>query len=513
MKKQMKSLIIGLVAVLALVGVLVVLMVMPEKEPETSSSSTVSAAPSTTVELLKLALDDMVRVDVKNTEEYFFVRDPEDESSWIIEELKGLPKVKNAYAMLALNMCSVKAQDTIEENAADLSIYGLKDPVSTVTVTMKDGSKHTLEVGNQAPGGSGYTYAKMAGSNTVYVVNTSDVSRYHQVKTDYISTTLVNLTANASTGEVTVPTIMKMEISGTAHEDTIKIEQAENIVTAETDSNANSRVGFSSHLITEPKLRDISTYVFTDYVQSIFNTAAEEIVAYNVTEADLAQYGLDTPYTHLKASYQEAVTDASGKSTTKNGYINFRISEPDAEGSFYLMYDEVPVVYKATVTGEYESMDNIWTKAGYSELASRLFVLPMINSLDSVTVTTPDAEYLFDLTLVGKGTDDEKLNIHYDGKAITEEAFKKFYQVMIGATAEDLVTDDVQLGEMLCEFTYKYDDKGHKDDVVTYYKGPTRYVYVAVNGEVEFTTRSAFVDKIYDSIPKVLENEVISPNW
>ena len=510
MKKQMKSLIIGLVCVLALVGVLVVLMVMPEKEPESSSSSTASTVQSTTVDLLKLTLDDIVRVDVKNTEEYFFERDPDAENEWLMEELKGLPKVKNAYAMLALNMCSVKAQDTIEENAADLSIYGLKDPVSTVTVTMKDGSKHTVEVGNVAPGGSGYTYAKLGDSNTVYVVNTSDLSRFHQVKTDYISTDLVTVTTDASTGEATLPTIMKMEISGTAHEDMIKIEQAESMVSADTQSNSNSRVGFASHLITEPKLRDTSTYVFTEYVQSIFYTTAESVEAYNVTEADLAQYGLDTPYTHLMASYQETVTDTSGNATTQNGYVNFRISQPDEEGYFYLMKDDIPVIYKAFINAE---LTNTWINSGYSELASRLFVLPMINSLDSVTITTPDAEYLFDLTLVGEGTDDEKLNIHHDGKAITEEAFKKFYQVMIGATAEDLVTDEVTLGEPLVTYTYKYTDPTHADDVVSYYKGPTRYVYVAVNGEVEFTTRSAYIDKVYDSIPKVLENIEVNPNW
>ena len=299
MKKQMKSLIIGLVAVLALVGVLVALMFMPEKEEPVSSSSSAAPAQNTTVELLKLSMDDIVRIDVKNTEEYFFVRDPDAENEWIVEELKGLPKVKNAYSMLVLNMCNIKAQDTIEENASDLSAYGLDKPASIVTATMKDGTKHTVEVGNQAPGGSGYTYVKMGGSNTVYVVNTPDVNRMHQGKTDYISTDLISV---ASTEQQ--PTIIKLELSGDAHEDGIKIEPAETQVNETTTSNSNSRIGFSSHIITEPKLRDISITVFADFATSLFATTAKSIEAYNVTEADLAQYGLDTPYIHLMASYQ-----------------------------------------------------------------------------------------------------------------------------------------------------------------------------------------------------------------
>ena len=60
MKKQMKSLIIGLVAVLALVGVLVALMFMPEKEEPVSSSSSAAPAQNTSVELLKLSMDDIL---------------------------------------------------------------------------------------------------------------------------------------------------------------------------------------------------------------------------------------------------------------------------------------------------------------------------------------------------------------------------------------------------------------------------------------------------------------------
>ena len=506
MKKQMKSLIIGLAAVLSLVGVLVALMFMPEKEEPVSSSSSAAPAQNTSVELLKLTMDDIVRIDVKNTEEYFFVRDPDAENEWIVEELKGLPKVKNAYSMLVLNMCNIKAQDTSEENASDLSAYGLDKPVSIVTATMKDGTKHTVEVGNQAPGGSGYTYVKMSGSNTVYVVNTPDVNRMHQGKTDYISTDLIKV---ASTEQQ--PTIIKLELSGDAHEDVIKIEPAETQVNETTTSNNNSRIGFSSHIITEPKLRDISVTVFADFATSLFATTAKSIEAYNVTEADLAQYGLDTPYIHLMASYQEMLTDAAGNAKTQNGYINFKVSEKDADGYFYLMRDDIPVVYKAFI-GEAEYTYN-WHDVRYGDLASRLFVLPVLTSLDSVTVETPDGEYLFDLTMVGAGTEDEKLNFHHNGKAINEKPFKKFYQVLIGATAEELVTEEITLGEPLLTITYKYEDKTHADDVVSYYEGPTRQVYVSVNGEVEFTTRSAFVDKVYDSIPKVLENIEVSTTW
>ena len=163
MKKQIRNLIIGLVIVAALVGVLLVVMNLPEQQEE--SSSTASAS-TTTIKLLELTLDDIETIEVKNTEEYTLVREPNTDNEWIIEDLEGLPKIKNSYAMLALSMCSLSAQKVIAEDVTDLGQYGLAEPVSVVTAVMKDGSRHTIEIGNEAPGGNNYTYVKLPGEST-----------------------------------------------------------------------------------------------------------------------------------------------------------------------------------------------------------------------------------------------------------------------------------------------------------------------------------------------------------
>ena len=148
-------------------------------------------------------------------------------------------------------------------------------------------------------------------------------------------------------------------------------------------------------------------------------------------------------------------------------------------------------------------------------MASRLFILPFINDVKALTVETPDGSYRFDLTVVGEGTDDEKLNVHYNGKALTDKNFKKFYQVVIGPTTESLVESEegLNLTQPLLTYTYEYVDTSKKPDVVSFYKGPTRQVYVSINGECEFTTRDIYIDKVYSDVVKMINDEEVITDW
>lgn len=498
MKKQIRSLIIGLAVVAALVVVLILLLRAPEEEPSsTSISSSSSSSSDNSKSLLSLKLDDIQSLEVRNTEEYTIVRDTAagGENEWVIEELAGLPKVKNSYGMLAIAMCSLSAKDIVGENITDLAQYGLDPAASTITVVMKDGARHTIEVGNDAPGGSSYTYVKLPGSNTVYLCSSGDIRRTRQVKTDYISMDLFTLQDATN-----MPVIMNCVFGGTSRKEPMVIER----VVSETSSASNDgQTGFSDYLIMSPRKRDVSTQVFSDVMETVFNTGATEIIAYNVTDEQLAQYGLDEPYSTLDLKYKE----------NEQVYeLHYRAGEPDSSGAFYMMLEGVPVIYRANINLDYSTN---WMNIQYQTMASRLFILPFINDVKALTVETPDGSYRFDLTVVGEGTDDEKLNVHYNGKALTDKYFKKFYQVVIGPTTESLVESEegLNLTQPLLTYTYEYVDSSKKPDVVSFYKGPTRQVYVAINGECEFTTRDIYIDKVYSDVVKMINDEEVITDW
>ena len=60
------------------------------------------------------------------------------------------------------------------------SAFGLDKPYLTVTVTLNDGSQHTLVAGNKNPGGDGY-YAQIKGQNALYIVATIDIDSLAQL--------------------------------------------------------------------------------------------------------------------------------------------------------------------------------------------------------------------------------------------------------------------------------------------------------------------------------------------
>lgn len=358
MKKQVKSLIIGLVVVLVLVGVLLLLLRAPEEEESSSSSFSSASSASKSVELLSLKLEDIQSLEVRNTQEYTLVRDTAaGENEWKIEELDGLPKIKNSYGMLALAVCSLTARDTLAENVTDLAQYGLDPAASSVTVVMKDGTRHTIEVGNDAPGGSSYSYVKLPDSNTVYLCSTSDIRRTRQVLTDYISMDLFTLSDTEN-----MPDVMNCVFGGTSRKEPMVIERS---ASATSSASNDGRTGFSEYQIKSPRNRDVGTQVFSDVMETVFNTVATEICAYNVTEEQLAQYGLDEPYSTLDLKYKE---------NEQTYEIHYRAGEPDSSGSFYLMLEGVPVVYRAYINMDYA---NTWMNIQYENMASRLFILPI----------------------------------------------------------------------------------------------------------------------------------------
>lgn len=62
------------------------------------------------------------------------------------------------------------------------STFGLDKPYLTATATLKDGSQHTLVVGNKNPGGSGY-YAQIQGQSGLFIVPIIDVDTMAQIVT------------------------------------------------------------------------------------------------------------------------------------------------------------------------------------------------------------------------------------------------------------------------------------------------------------------------------------------
>ncbi|HXS97189.1 MAG TPA: DUF4340 domain-containing protein [Candidatus Limnocylindrales bacterium] len=92
-----------------------------------------------------------------------------DGTKWTLTEPKPLPADPDASSSLASSLGSVTADSTVEDNAQDLSAYGLAHPQLDIKVTKKDGKTDELLIGDDTPTNSG-AYAKRAGDNKVFTV-------------------------------------------------------------------------------------------------------------------------------------------------------------------------------------------------------------------------------------------------------------------------------------------------------------------------------------------------------
>ncbi len=106
-----------------------------------------------------------------------------ENGKWQMTEPKPLPADPDAASSLTSALSSVTADKSIEDNATDLSQYGLTNPSLDVLVTKKDGKTDELLLGDDTPTNSG-TYAKRAGDNHVYTVGSFVKTSFNKTAND-----------------------------------------------------------------------------------------------------------------------------------------------------------------------------------------------------------------------------------------------------------------------------------------------------------------------------------------
>ena len=78
---------------------------------------------------------------------------------WSFAGEEGVHAVQPKVDGIAYDLCNLYAESIVEENAADLGMYGLSPAVSTVVVKLSDGTVKTFFVGNRVQGSNEYYFA------------------------------------------------------------------------------------------------------------------------------------------------------------------------------------------------------------------------------------------------------------------------------------------------------------------------------------------------------------------
>lgn len=94
------------------------------------------------------------------------------EKQWDFAGADGVEADPDEWEMVASNIPKIEREDTVAQNADDLTVFGLKEPPVTVTAKLSDGRSIGISFGAENPRKT-YHYAKLADSNDVFLAPNS----------------------------------------------------------------------------------------------------------------------------------------------------------------------------------------------------------------------------------------------------------------------------------------------------------------------------------------------------
>lgn len=489
LSKNAKTLIAS-ISVLVVLGVVLTILLLTqpheEKTPDVAEDPSLTFSSYETLDVVKIHI-----INIEDPDGYTII--PSDtKGEWTIPSIEKAPLNQTQFSSVVYNAAAVKASELVEKDVADLKKYGLENPAAQVAITYKDNNTLEFLIGDATPGG-GYYLAKK-GSSDVYLYVTTKASAFLQSRYAFVS---LKVMESYDTQEA--PTINRLSIERIDLEEPIVFEAIP------TDTSGDIPSTFQTHRIVSPVqvLADVANA--SNVLYGLYDLTAVKAVSVGLAEADYTAAGLDRPTCVVTMrSGGKTYTLTIGKAYYENPDSN---EDPTVSpDGYYGVFSEVPdVLYVFSPTAL------PWLTTTVESVMSRLFLMPYIYSLDSVTIKTNDDTYV-----MGISGDPSNHVFTFNGvQAEKEEAFKQLYQFLISASGNEIYLED-EKDEFICSITYSYRDKtkNPKDDVVEFYHSHSDLkTIIFVNGNPAFKCRQMYVTRLLENIQAYLKGEEIIDTW
>lgn len=538
LSKTTKTVIIAAAVLLVLGAVLLVLVMTSPKEDAGSGNSDVSGQSGTSessgtsgtaesgdsstvsqadekVTINSYEQENVLKLEVVNqTGRFSFDRASREVSStdddgniststqyyWTSPELEGISRNDSTIGAFVRSMAGLSASSMVEENAADLEKYGLAEPLSDVRMTFDDGSTNEVLFGIRNPAAANYVYCCVKGSSDVMQVSYySTGSAFYDIK-DFVSLVLTDSYDANNPQELEYLTIERKDLS-----EPVEIEYMFDVA-AEAEDEDSVVTTFNSHRITSPITAELDTTSGQTICYGLYALSAASCQYIDPTDEDIAQTGLDDPYCRISFKY-------GGKARVLLLGNEIRESSDDSDGEslssvtgYYAMFEGDRLIYAISTSNA------PWYTFKVQDIMSRRPISPYIYTVDKLTVTTPDGEYVF--TVDG---DSDEHTFYYNGEALDDSNFKSFYQHLITSMGEELFFEEADYEPYIkVQFDYReeyYDTYGRSSDVLEFYKSDDRKSIVRVNGDVLYKVRQVYTDRLLSNLDALLNGGDIELNW
>ncbi|MEG0894913.1 MAG: DUF4340 domain-containing protein [Oscillospiraceae bacterium] len=494
MSKRVRSLIIGAVVMLVLVAVLVILLFINKDKQEklkAESDKIYSDIANSYIDLINESIYDFEKVSIKNQQDEFNIV-LAGENAYTVDGFKDFAQSKDMLNSVVNSVCKVISSGIVKEDVTDLESFGLKNPLATFQTKVKGKDSTSISVGNLSSDGS-IQYVCKTGENTVYQVPANSFSYIFDSKFSFIDKTFTQTPSKTSDDANQNAVINKMTISRADLESPIVLEEYDK----GSFDNPYSVLPAPIKMVS-PVNANISENDVKDYIYNNFSIMADDVVAVNPTEQQIAEYGLDSPSAQLDLKY-----DGTGNLSIKLGKKT-TVKNTDTP-AYYAISNDKKIVYVV------DESKLPFLKVTPKDIISSIAVLVHIENIDNVLITAEGAEYNLDFTHTKKD-DKTTTQATFNGEEAVISNAKTFLQILMGTSITDICYDK-PTGNPVISIKYNYIDGSSFDKVDFYVNATDRSCIVVLNDETAFKSRTGLTDKLLKELKNISQGNNVNPVW
>lgn len=391
-----------------------------------SANEDVSEDSTKTITVIELEKDKINQVEFNNENGKFSLKKQGEE--WSMDPSSEFPVDSSAADSSASGVSSIIANKLIEENATDLSNYGLDKP-ATVKIGLSDGSSKELEVGATSPTSDG-VYVKVKGESKVYLISSYSADGLKPTRSNFLKKDILPIDFNT--------------LKTYAYEKNGQLQYKFNITSEKTKSEASgsstatTTETISKVEIVEPQKEEADLTKVTPMFQAVTALTIKDVIDENPT--DLSKYGLDKP----------AFTLEFGDSNTTKKILFGKDVEKGTV--LYAKFADKNSVVTIDITGL------TFLDVKLADILNVFINIPNIKDVSKIDLFIDGKTVVSEIVTNEEDSDKDQFKVNGKDANMKGEGdkslFRAFYQAMIGITMDKYEPDAQPSGTP--EVTIKY---------------------------------------------------------
>ncbi len=454
-----------------------------DKKDESSSEVIKTESVDESVMLVEKDTIDIKSISAQNEYGGFTMERPASgKTEWNIAELTGLDQSTYAKSRIAENAAQIKAYRTVEQDAADLSKYGLDEPTGSFTIGYKDGTSRTFLIGDVSTK-TRYRYLCEEGDDTVYMVLVSLISEFIEPVENLVDTTLI-----AQPPDSEMPDYGKLTLSRKDLDYDMVFEQ----------DDSDSYYGVSAQVMTEPVFSYLNITGSSATTHGMWGLTAKSAVKLFPKEEDFAQYGLDDPIAEVTFVGEGYDYDLKiGGHTMKLNEDGNETADIDGYYCYLTGVDGVDCIWLI------DAQNVPWATVMPGDVISMAVNISILN-INSMTVTNggEKAEYILD-------TDGESeiYSVKKNGADVDVSLFQDFYKYLLSCPTDEIYFEEID-GEPYLSIDIDFGDDGQVEEL-DFYTDSSRRTLVEINGRPSYRIPTSWTERFISNMENLDNGEKI----